>query len=98
MKIEIYQCDRCKKESKNSKDLELQKLVFGKEHHYFGGTEIWPFLPEYRVDWCLNCCKELGMTVAYNPRDRKDDDPKPPNMEDLIRDIVREEIRNQEAK
>lgn len=92
MKIEIYKCDRCGKEDKKPEEIDLLNLTFGKSmYQTFGGKSIYGILPELRVDWCADCRKKLNLLIPYGPADRLPDQ-KPPTMEELLREIIREEI------
>lgn len=96
MRKTILTCDRCEK--------EVEKLIevgAGERKHRYGssyGTGT-PYYEVYQLDaeWCLDCCIEMG--IAQPCKEVKAQPIQPlPTLEDMIREIIREEIDNKEAK
>lgn len=91
MKQEIFTCDRCKKVV--PKENDLTEVGAGKREQYYGSSfsgeryEVRQFVSE----WCIDCCKEFGLVIS-----NRETPPKPPRttLEDMIREIVREEMEN----
>jgi hypothetical protein len=45
------------------------------------------------VLWCGSCCEQIGLSRVTRVSAPKPDAPPPPTIEDMLRDIIREEIR-----
>ena len=89
MRKTILTCDRCKKDVE-----ELIPVGAGKrDYHYSSYGRDMESVWQVSAEWCLPCCIELGFAQA-NPKIPAEKTPDP-NLEDLIREIVREEISNQ---
>jgi hypothetical protein len=93
MQKTILTCDRCKKEVD-----KLYEVGAGARSEYSG--QYHPGGREYRVyqllaEWCLKCCIEMHIVQPVKGSDAK---PlaTPPTLEDMIREIVREEISERE--
>lgn len=86
-RITTYKCDRCKKSSETNKDLDLERVrvVWG---DYSGAGS---YKQEHSAEWCKPCRIETGIE---NPNHDKAVAPiiPPPTLDDLIREICREEI------
>jgi ribosomal protein L40E len=99
MQRTIHVCDRCKAEAEGAeavKELQLGRVVFGFDIFYSGyestvnqpsaGHRIWD------KQWCRKCREELGI---LQEEVRKDNPAVPvPSLEDMVREIVRCEIQN----
>ena len=90
MRKTILTCDRCKKEAS-----ELHAVGAGLRIQRYGsytsaGNSM--EVMQLTAEWCLDCCVEMhitrpGATSAAIPLE------KPPTLEDMIREIIREEVR-----
>lgn len=86
MKTVTYQCDRCGEKSSgvNSVGLEPIYVTWGSyKNHVVDG------------EWCLKCREKYGLYYRKNA-----DDPAPTaetelTLEDMVREIVREEVNSQ---
>ena len=99
MKREINVCDRCKKtaETKEEKEaLALTDISVGRKPTYssYGGNTVYPANKEWSAEWCLTCCKEVGVARILPPQPRHTDtmSAPAPSLEDMIREIVREQV------
>ncbi len=87
MKKTILTCDRCKKEVEELHDVGAGKREY---HNSLYGEGSFYEVRQLCAEWCLNCCIEMGITKVRET-DIKEKDPIP-TLEDLIREIVREEL------
>lgn len=46
------------------------------------------------VLWCDKCCDEVGLSNIHRLSQPMPYDPAPPTLEDMLREIIREEIGN----
>jgi hypothetical protein len=80
-----YTCDRCKKSSTVYIDLNLEtvSIVFRRWTSYS---------PLHTAEWCLACRNEVGIIALP----QKEGDPVviPATLEELVREIIKEEIDN----
>lgn len=97
----IAVCDRCKKEAETDegkKILGLSRITVGREitnssYSYYGGSGsiVYAAINPWDGEWCLACCKEMGVDKILKREERKTTDSTP-TLEDIIREIVREEL------
>lgn len=86
--ITTYKCDKCGSESHSADD-------------YFSIGVFWSVYPRginaYDVQgkpnkiWCRDCMGEAGL-VSLRSKTKVVTPPAPPNLEDLIRELVQDEI------
>jgi hypothetical protein len=96
---QIIGCDRCKREAEGDeakKLLGLTKIVVGREAQYsYGSTTVYGGAPKWTGEWCLACCKEVGVDKILAPRKVEGAEAQAaaaPSLEEMIREIVRQEI------
>lgn len=85
----ILKCDRCGATAENDKNF-LKQVAVGVNWGYgfqAAGRKL-------EADWCRECLIKTGLHRPQNEADEKIAPPAPPTLEDLIRDIVREELAN----
>lgn len=84
----IQTCDRCKR-SGTTAEIALRGIFLrvGTNLHDYGGAQQ---CHNFSSEWCDNCVRQFGI---WPPSEKSPPpiDP-PPTLEDLIRQIVREEI------
>jgi hypothetical protein len=85
-----YKCDRCGKESNDreqvwSLDVRMNTL---------DGSINFPS-KMVSVLWCRECCERIGWLPPVELRAKKEE-PKPPTIEDLLREIVSQEVAGYE--
>lgn len=89
MRKTILTCDRCKKEvdALNDVGAGLRQI------NYSFASSASVISGQYRADWCRDCCIEVGFIRpnTCGKEEVKVVDPLP-TLEDLIREIIREEI------
>jgi hypothetical protein len=81
-----YTCDRCKKSSIHPSDLHLEQVQI---------VSYWAkpsYSPLHRADWCLGCRNEVGIIAL--PQKEGEAPITPATLEELVREIIREEIDN----
>ena len=87
----IHTCDRCKRQG-SEEEIQLRGVfvrVNTNLHDYGGGTAVHTLTAQ----WCDNCVREFGLWPHNsNCKGPAPIDP-PPTLEDLIREICREEAR-----
>ena len=89
MRKTILTCDRCKKEVE-----KLEEVGAGRRVKSYGDDsrermEVCQVLAE----WCLECCIEMGIAAPCKESPAIPIRP-PPTLEDMVREIIREEIEN----
>jgi hypothetical protein len=94
MKKEIYTCDRCKKDVEKS---DLSYCAVGVVSPSYGscGQQAYNFLNDqlYRKkDLCRTCLDELGIVLPEKEK-KKPEPEKYPTLDELIREMIREEIQ-----
>jgi len=94
MKTTIYTCDRCKAESADNKILDLAIISIGVKDASYGSYSSITLrdCANREVEWCIKCRTETGIE-----REREETPkplPKPPTIEEMLREIVREELQN----
>ena len=88
MRHTTHTCDRCKRTGPE-KELELWPIYLE------AFQPCYPSSSKYRAEWCRPCCVATGLI----PEQSNDVDGKmvadvpAPTLEDLIRDIVRNEMQ-----
>jgi hypothetical protein len=96
MKREILVCDRCKTQAETPEEKEtlgLGQIVIGFEIQYSGAynsRKVWAANQQWSRDWCRECRAEVGILENENKRPIVSETA--PSLEDMIRDIVREEL------
>lgn len=96
MKREISVCDKCGKEEelKNRSESTFWNITLSANKEYYPS----PYSVEYHVSGkntlnvCEDCLKELGFKVEKKVKENPE--YKAPTLEDVIREIVRNEIEN----
>lgn len=91
MKKTILTCDRCKLDvdALNEVGAGLRSIKYGM---YGSGYHSWDLGGQIHADWCRPCCVEVGfITENYGKKEEKPIIP-PPTLEDMIREMIREEI------
>lgn len=91
MKITTYTCDRCGESDQDNKiGLEKVGVFVGKYQHYGKNCE-------YIQEWCQKCLLRTGLQTERNsgPTSITDKILPPPTLEDLVREIVREEVNSE---
>lgn len=81
-----YTCDRCGHEQDNDDQMLEIGIVY--RHLRFSFSPH----PGKNALWCRKCTDEVGITPV-----QKTADPQPPprlTLEDLIRELIREEVRD----
>lgn len=84
-----YSCDRCKEQFDDRKNLQVVSAGVGQ----YWGSDGWSV--RFSQDWCFPCIESFG--IALHSRERhtvKPEDHKV-TLEDIIREMVREEIQQQ---
>jgi hypothetical protein len=82
-----YTCDRC---NKSDTKLKLWEVSIGCEPigDYAYRMQFHTIIKRQKAEWCESCIKEMNIFV---PLHRADIEQKGPTIEDIIREIVREE-------
>lgn len=89
MKKTILTCDRCEKEVEN-----LIEVGAGKRDYNYNSSSGNTFLVyQLYAEWCVACCVEMGITQPY-PKNNAVPIIPAPTLEDIIREIIREEVQN----
>jgi len=91
---QIYTCDRCGRSTREKKDLALSEVSVGvrslNQYQYIG-TTVTLFDPKQRkAEWCLECLFETGLAKKGSSHQKEPETF--PSLEDMVRDIIREEI------
>ena len=89
MRKTILTCDRCKKEVETLVEVGAGRRVKSYGDDSRERMEVCQFLAE----WCLECCIEMGITKPWKESPAQPIQP-PSTLEDMIREIIREEIEN----
>jgi len=96
--VTTYKCDKCKEESINSEDLKLTTIgvgvkstAYGSSYHEKAFSLYDPLRREMEV--CDSCLEKLGF-VHKKVNEYKEMEQPYPTLEDMIREIIREEIQN----
>ena len=98
MRREIFVCDRCGKEAEGAEDvqkLDLHEVILGTRRQFTGQGElpmpVYELHAAWRKQWCLECRKTTGIAVVM-AKEYKTPISEVPNLEDMIREIVRQEL------
>jgi len=94
--VTTYKCDKCKEESINSEDLKLTTIGVGVKSTAYGSSyrekEFHLYDPLRReMEICPDCLSNLGF-VRREKIDPEKVEVQYPTLEDMIREIIREEI------
>lgn len=81
----IYTCDRCKAEQ----DTSNQLWHVGISLKYYNQTRTERSAHHEQL-WCRQCCANVG--IAFVPERQLSTTPAEPTLEDMIREIIRQEI------
>jgi len=88
MRTTTFKCDRCGAESTGDDTIGLEKVVVGSGRFY-------DYSQRGESEWCKKCRIETGVEKPdKNTPEIAPIDPLP-TLEEMIREIVREEIQNQ---
>jgi hypothetical protein len=95
-RVTTYRCDRCGLESQDSNVLNLKTVAIGTKTERYSSYGPGYNLSDHQLrekEMCQKCREELGI---YDPKPTKAEDlPKAfPSLEEIIREIIREEISN----
>jgi len=98
MKREIVVCDRCGAEAESKEAVEalqLGRIVLGFDTitSAYSGTTVYGGHHMWTKEWCLKCRKELGV-VRQHIQEANRTGAAAPTLEDLVREIVRDEVSN----
>ena len=81
----IYKCDNCGSESKGSRHTRTVGIYVGSiDYSDFRKSE----------DWCEACIKKAGCVPPTRPKKEDPAPPPAPSLEDMIREVMRQEIQN----
>ena len=83
--VTIFKCDRCSKEFPNRDTIKCISAGVGDYH----GDSAW--FKSWRADWCFECLAQMGLPQKADKTPRSNT-PTPPTLEDMIREIVRQEL------
>lgn len=96
MKTEIYECDRCRKKATTKEERELLGLGdihLGFRVDYACSCSVWAATSAWHKQWCRACRAELGcQEEKISDRKNPTPDNQVPSLEDMVREIVRQEI------
>ena len=83
----ILKCDRCRDESEK---ITLFDVILGTTKIYspYFSDRVVPRYPEWKKEWCERCCGKFHLLKKVEP----EKEPLP-TLEDIVRDIVREEMK-----
>lgn len=99
----IQTCDRCGKRSSNKdkKHFELVTVsVIRNDRTRFDGYRSQPGVVwrrevgELKAEWCPDCLAEMGLNADMPQKVGEDKPTMPPTLEDVIRELIRDEIKN----
>lgn len=98
MKHEVHTCDRCGRSAATDEEkaeLGLGDLVLGFDGFtgFNGRTQVYTAHKLWRKEWCHACRKELGCLSDEVHQAAQQDKPVT-SLEDLVREMMREEMRN----
>lgn len=88
-----FTCDRCGEEKHNDQMTTVSIYIRDGAGRPYGPASFGDYEhPVKSADWCRDCLKELGIWPV--PPKPKEGEPEPyvATMEDIIREIVREEL------
>jgi hypothetical protein len=86
-------CDRCKKEVAAEDNLWEVAITCEPLGIYQHRSQFHHKAKNQQSEWCDPCVKEMGVT---RPLYRSPEEVKPLTIEDIIREIIREEQQNKE--
>ena len=93
MKTTIYKCDRCGAQSTDLSILKLEIIAIGVKNvnydRYHPGYDLYDAILREK-EMCLRCREELGI---YNAKPKEVVPESYPSLEDMIREIIRDETR-----
>jgi len=89
MRTVTLKCDRCGATAENDKNF-LKHVAVGVNWGYgFQAADR-----KLEAEWCRECLIKAGLHSPQNEADEKIAPLVPPTLEDLVRDIVRDEMAN----
>ena len=89
MRTVTLKCDRCGATAENDKNF-LKQVAVGVNWGYgFQAADR-----KLEAEWCRECLIKAGLHSPQNEADEKIAPLVPPTLEDLVRDIVRDEMAN----
>jgi hypothetical protein len=97
MKTEIYECDKCHKKATTADEiklLDLGSIHVGFERQYRSGGEydVYAAHQMWSKELCRACRAEIGCLESKVRSEAKAETNNIPTLEDMVREIVRQEI------
>ena len=85
----ILKCDRCGTEGKNEETVLFDVILGTTTTSYaYSAIKVVPRYREWKKEWCEKCCDEFHLLKKAEPQEESP----LPTLEDMVREIVREEI------
>lgn len=88
MIVTTYTCDRCGHSQTTKDNMWEIKLNFNNL-----GASVYG-VHGYNKLWCKACCQLFPQLLMETPKNPEPSTPPPPTLEDLLRDLIKEEIAN----
>lgn len=82
----IYRCDRCGQEQQTKDQIWQVQVTIGSIGDPHGQNK------KHIADWCRKCAEAARLLPNYLHKEANEELPPPPSLEDLVRQIVREEM------
>lgn len=96
---QVITCDRCSKfadddNPESIKALALSTVTVGRRIAYtsYSGNQVYPASKEWTCEWCAACCREVGVFEILALEEKPPQGQAIPTLEDMIREIVRQEM------
>jgi hypothetical protein len=90
----IYKCDRCGKEQETDDQFWTVGFIVTNRRYQYTYRLTDPNF-DHKREWCRNCVEEFGLLPrAITPQNPE---PIPLSLEDMLREIIREEIETNRA-
>jgi len=90
MRTTTYKCDRCGAESIGDDTIDLLSIYLGEGQYMSDAVHR-----GHRKEWCVKCRIETGIHKPEKTLPEIKPIDSAPTLEEMIREIVREEIQNQ---
>lgn len=84
--ITIYQCDRCGHEQQTKDQIWQVQVTIGSVGALHSQNKT------HAAEWCRKCAEAAHLLPDRTHKEAKEELPPPPSLEDLVRQIVREEM------